>query len=102
VRITVSYFQGCPHWQVAYERLAQALGITGHEDSVIELVPVTSEEEAVALGFAGSPTIYIDGVDPFAQETLQPGLSCRLYSTPLGIGGAPSLNQLVESLTELT
>ncbi len=99
VRITLGYFEGCPNWQVAYERLAQALGTTGHEDLVIKLVPVTSEEEAVSLGFAGSPTIYIDGVDPFAEETPRSGLSCRLYRTPEGAGGAPSLDQLVASLT---
>jgi len=98
VRITLSYFDGCPNWQIAYERLTQALAITGREDLVIELMPVTSEEEAVALRFAGSPTIYIDGVDPFAQETLRPGLSCRLYRTPEGVGGAPSVDQLVASL----
>ena len=73
MRITLSYFDGCPNWQIAYERLTQALATTGHKDLVIELVPVTSEEEAVAVGFAGSPTIYIDG--------------------------APSLDQLVASLT---
>ncbi len=99
MRITLSYFEGCPNWQVAYERLTQALSTTGHEDLVIELVRVTSEEEAVTLGFAGSPSIYIDGVDLFAQETPRSGLSCRLYWTPEGAGGAPSLNQLVESLT---
>ena len=99
VRITLSYFDVCPNWQIAYERLAQALVITGREDLVIELVLVTSEEEAVALGFAGSPTIYLDGVDLFAQETPRSGLSCRLYWTPEGVGGAPSVDQLVTSLT---
>ena len=99
MRITLSYFDGCPNWQIAYERLTQALATTGHKDLVIELVPVTSEEEAVAVGFAGSPTIYIDGVDPFAEETPRSGLSCRLYRTPESVGGAPSLDQLVASLT---
>lgn len=102
MRITLSYFEGCPNWQVAYERLTQALATTGHEDLEIKLIAVTSEEEAVSLGFVGSPTIYIDDVDPFAQKTLRPGLSCRLYWTPEGVGGAPSLDQLVSSLTEVS
>jgi len=102
MRITLSYFEGCPNWQVAYERLVQALATTDHEDLEVKLVLVTSEEEAVTLGFVGSPTIHIDGVDPFANETLRPGLSCRLYLTPEGVGGAPSVDQLVSSLTGLS
>jgi len=98
MKITLSYFDGCPNWQIAYERLAQALVTTGREDLVIELVLVASEEEAVALGFAGSPTIHLDGVDPFAQETPRSGLSCRLYWSTEGVGGAPSVDQLVASL----
>jgi hypothetical protein len=102
VKIALFYFEGCPNWQTARERLGQALATTGHEDLEIQLVSVTSEEEAVNLGFVGSPTIHINGVDPFAQETLRPGLSCRLYWTPEGVGGAPSLDQLVSSLTEVS
>lgn len=29
----------------------------------------------------GSPTLLIDGVDPFAAPGLTAGLSCRLYTT---------------------
>ena len=99
MRISLSYFDGCPNWQVAYERLAEALEETGHDDVVIDLAPVTSEEHAVEVGFAGSPTILVNDVDPFAEEAPRSGLSCRLYSTPEGPDGAPSVDQLVETLT---
>lgn len=99
MRIALSYFDGCPNWQVAYERLAAALEETGHDDVVIDLAPVTSEEQAVEVGFAGSPTILVNDVDPFPEETPRSGLSCRLYSTLGGLDGAPSVDQLVEILT---
>lgn len=99
MRISLSYFDGCPNWQVAYERLAEALEETGYDDVVIDLAPVTSEEQAVEVGFAGSPTILVNDVDPFTEETPRSGLSCRLYSTPEGVDGAPSIDQLLEALS---
>jgi hypothetical protein len=34
-------------------------------DANINVQPVTTEQEATALNFAGSPTLLIDGRDPF-------------------------------------
>jgi hypothetical protein len=99
MRIALTYFDDCPNWQVAYERLAVALVTAGLEDTVIERALVTSEEEAVTLGFAGSPTILVDGVDPFREEAPHAGLSCRLYMTPDGMQGAPSVDQIAAVLT---
>lgn len=55
---------------------------------------VDTPEEAEAAQFRGSPTILIDGVDPFAtgQETF--GLACRLYQTPEGPAGSPTIEQI--------
>ena len=99
MRVELEYFDDCPNWTVAYDRLAQALVDVGAADTVISLVQVTSEEQAVAEQFAGSPTIRIDGVDPFAPQAPQYGLACRVYATPDGMDGAPSLAQLVAALT---
>jgi hypothetical protein len=41
---------------------------------------------------AGSPTLLIDGVDPFAMAGQAWNLSCRLYADEAGAAsGAPSL-----------
>jgi hypothetical protein len=52
----------------------------------VRLVEIRTEAQARARGFAGSPTILIDGSDPVAQPRAQaPGegacdwLSCRIY-----------------------
>jgi hypothetical protein len=43
----------------------------------------------------GSPTILVDGVDPFAGPGAAASLSCRLYRNSEGrADGAPSVRQL--------
>ena len=92
------YFDGCPHREVAEQRLRSALASAGQGDRV-EHVLVESPEDAERLRFPGSPTILIDGHDPFARGDEQPGLACRLYSTPEGPQGSPTVEQLVAALT---
>ena len=47
----------------------------------------------------GSPTLLIDGSDPFAASGGPPGLSCRIYREPGGQAeGAPSIAALSRAL----
>ncbi|HSN06873.1 MAG TPA: thioredoxin family protein [Candidatus Angelobacter sp.] len=99
MRVTVLYVEDCPSWRVADRRLAEALRAVGLGGVVVDRRLVTSDEEARRTGFSGSPTILLDGVDPFhegADDAV--GLSCRLYRTPSGLAGSPTLDQLVEVL----
>jgi hypothetical protein len=59
---------------------------------------VETPEEAERLAFRGSPTILVNGVDPFAEPGTPIGLACRVYRTPAGGDGAPTLSQLTEAL----
>lgn len=99
MRVQVVYFDGCPSWQVAAERLQVALQTTGHDDIQIELVQVRSPAEAAAVFFAGSPTLLVDGRDLFPGAAPTTQLACRVYQTPQGLSGSPSLEALVASLT---
>lgn len=92
-------FDGCPHSAVAEERLTSALAIVGRGDVEITYVLVETPEDAERLGFLGSPTILVDGSDPFATGDEQPALACRLFSTPGGRAGSPTVEQLVEVLS---
>jgi hypothetical protein len=60
---------------------------------------VATPEEAKAIGFPGSPTILIDGRDPFGGESAPVGFACRLYQTPTGLEGAPSVDELFAVLS---
>jgi hypothetical protein len=98
-RITVLYFDGCPNWQIADGRLHEALdtaGLTGHVE--INYQMVDTPEEAERLGFRGSPTILVDGRDPWSDSGGPVGLSCRIYRTEAGAEGSPSVQQLAEAL----
>ena len=95
--VTLLYFDGCPHWATADERLRTAMHRIGRDDSV-ERRRVDTVADATALRFGGSPTILIDGRDPFGEPSTPPGLSCRLYRTPDGLTGSPTVDQLVEVL----
>ena len=48
----------------------------------------------------GSPTILLDGVDPFAAAGAAPTVSCRIYRGPDGAAdGAPSVQDLTAALS---
>ena len=99
VRVELLYFDGCPNWKVADDRLAQALAELGRDDVVVDRHLVETAEQAEELAFAGSPTIRIDGTDPFATGEEQIGLACRVYVTPAGLSGSPDAAQLLEVLS---
>jgi hypothetical protein len=56
---------------------------------------VQDEAEASRLGMHGSPTLLINGVDPFAAPGTPASLSCRVDRDETGQSqGAPSLAAL--------
>jgi hypothetical protein len=99
VDVTVLYFDGCPNWQVAEERLREALRLAGREDVRVEHRLVNTPEEAEAVGFRGSPTVLVNGQDPFAEPDAPAGLSCRVFRTEAGLAGAPTVGQLLAVLS---
>lgn len=97
MHVTLLSVPRCPHTALLEERLAQALD--GRADVTISRQVVASTEEAARSGMHGSPTILLDGVDPFAGPDPVSMLSCRLYRDgDGGIAGAPSVSQLREAI----
>jgi hypothetical protein len=98
IRITLQYFEGCTNWETTDRTLA-ALLAEGW-DATVERELIDSYDTAVERGFHGSPTVLVDGVDPFADEDAQPALACRLYQTEAGPAGSPSIEQLRRVIVE--
>src|SRR5674476_1507955 len=94
--IQLLYFDGCPNWRETDHRLRQALHQAGRHDVQVERIRVSTPEEAQAIGFLGSPTVRINGTDPFAEPGAAVGLACRLFQTSAGLAGAPTIEQLLE------
>jgi hypothetical protein len=92
VNVTLLYFDDCPNW-LEVDRNLRALA-TDHPEMVIERRRVETIEDAEATRFRGSPSIIVNGVDPFADADAPVGLSCRVYQTADGFAGSPTLDQL--------
>lgn len=94
--IALWYFDGCPSWKIAAERLAVVAA--ERPDLTVSWHRVETSDEAERLGFHGSPSILVDGVDAFAEPGAGVGFSCRVYRTPDGLAGSPTVDQLRAAL----
>lgn len=92
MEITLQYFEDCPNWKTTAAHLSKLHDHGSDATIVYELID--THEEAVARRFRGSPTVLINGVDPFADDDAPVGLACRIYQTEDGYAGSPSLSQL--------
>lgn len=99
MELEVLHIDDCPNWEQAGDRLRQALAATGLDDVPIRFRLIRTAEDASGSGFAGSPTITVDGEDLFPSEGRTNDLACRVYFTPSGLAGLPTVDQLVERLT---
>lgn len=97
-KVRLLYFDGCPNMRIMHDRIRMALREEGmsHVEPVLEKVASVGEAERIRL--AGSPTILIDGYDPFAEAGALCGFWCRMYVTPRGLEGSPTTEQLRSAL----
>lgn len=97
--VTLLYFDGCPNWKDTEEKVRQALEHLALPEGSLTLRRVHTTEEAERLSFHGSPTVLINGIDPFAEPDAPVGLMCRVYRTDGGMAGSPTLQGPVKALT---
>lgn len=96
--VTLLTLDGCPNAATAKQRLMEAFDRLGLDPAAITYATVDNGEAAERVGLRGSPSILIDGTDPFADDDNPVGLSCRIYRTDTGIDGAPSVDELTALL----
>jgi hypothetical protein len=96
VTLEVLHVPVCPNVAPLLERLREAT------DLPVTTRQITSAADAVAAGMRGSPTLLINGRDPFPTSSLQGcdcGVSCRIYRDEHGQAvPAPSVTQLRDAL----
>lgn len=97
--VTLLFFADCPNWQLADERLWEALARAGRDGVRVEHSLVTTSEDAEVAGFRGSPTVLVDGRDPFADPDAPASLSCRVVRAEAGLAGTPTVEQLLAVLS---
>lgn len=82
MELTVLAVPGCPNARLLEERLAEA--IADMPGVRVRRVEITDEEAAARHGMSGSPTLLVNGSDPFANSASGPSLACRLYRDGAG------------------
>jgi hypothetical protein len=89
MKLEVLHVPDCPNLAPMLQRLAEAT------DLPVPTRLIETDADAAEFGLAGSPTLLIDGVDPFAAaDDCGCGVSCRLYRNRDGrIVPAPSVEQ---------
>jgi hypothetical protein len=93
MRIVVLAVPECQGALLLDERLAQV--VAGRPDITVSRLVISDPEQAVRRGMNGSPTVLIDGIDPYAQAGQHASMSCRLYRHGGGrVEGAPSVRRL--------
>lgn len=98
--IELLWWEGCPSTERALAAVREALSDLGLDDAEVRTREVRTEADADELGFVGSPTILVDGIDlvPAAAEE-QIGLSCRVYRRRDGrVSPIPDPDDLREAL----
>jgi 2-hydroxychromene-2-carboxylate isomerase len=97
--IEVLHVDDCPNWIEARDRVQAALTALDRSDVAVDHRLVQTSAEAADTAFAGSPTIVVNGADAFGAERISE-LACRVYPTPDGLAGVPTVDQLIEVLGE--
>jgi hypothetical protein len=94
MKVEVFYFQGCPNHIPTVERVRSVIQREGIDAEISE-IEVPDERTAKEVGFIGSPTIRVNGldIDPSASGAQVAGLSCRRYE-----GGLPSEDMIRSAL----
>lgn len=96
MKVEVFYFEGCPNHKPAVERVKSVMKAQGITANVTQ-IEVPDAEAAKAVGFLGSPTIRVNGldVDPASRSVTGAGFACRCYA-----GGLPSEGMIRAALLE--
>ena len=101
MKVELFYFDGCPNYAPTAERVKEVLQQEGVAAEVVD-VNVPDDATARSLGFLGSPTVRIGGLDiePSARLSKDFGVMCRTYADGGRQVGTPPLDLIRTALRE--
>jgi hypothetical protein len=101
LKIEILYFEGCPNRAPAVERMEAVLKEESLSATISE-VNVCDSTIAQELGFLGSPSIRVNGLDvePEARSARDYGMMCRTYAVNGRREGLPSREVLRQAILE--
>ena len=94
------WWRECPSWERALELLREEVEAAGLDPAAVRVTEIEGEGDAERIGFPGSPTILVDGVDVQPPDVEAPsGLTCRVYRRRDGrVSPLPDREDLRESI----
>jgi hypothetical protein len=98
-KIELLYFEDCPSYKQALANL-EAVVEEEYASLNVELINVDSSEKAQAMGFHGSPSIRVDGVD-LERKSEGYSYNCRLYNIGGNLTGIPTKEYIRERISAL-
>lgn len=98
MQIDVLVIPDCPNSEIAMSRISTAITRAAIPTPTVTRHIITDLSQAQTLGMCGSPTILVNGHDPFAIAGAEPSLSCRLYPSEHGTRGCPTEDDLINAL----
>ncbi len=100
MKVELLYIDECPSWETGLQNLKSAM----QQESIvadIDLVKIRDDVEATRFKFLGSPSFLVNGDDLWHETRETFALSCRVYATPNGIKGFPTVEMLRKKLHSL-
>jgi hypothetical protein len=93
MELTVLAVPGCPNAPELERRLAAVLA--RRPAVTVTRQVIADQGEAARWGMHGSPTLLVNGQDPFAAPDAAPAVACRMYRAEDGhVDGAPTVAAL--------
>jgi hypothetical protein len=98
MKIEVLYIDGCPNFRATVDAVKRVLWQRGVICPIAE-TKVEDQALALSIGFLGSPTVRINGLDiePTARQRTAFGMMCRTYQSS---GGVPSEELIRSAIAE--
>lgn len=79
MNVSLLYLDDCPNWEQTLADVREVLS-EYHVDADVELIRISSQQQAEEMEFLGSPTVRVEGMD-VEPDILESGfnLECRVY-----------------------
>ena len=101
--IEILYVADCPHYEAATLEIRNALD-QEHQSAEVNHIEIRDQAMAEALGFLGSPTIRINGIDieASARKADNFGICCRRYCNSEGRETGPPAAMIRSAIREIS
>jgi hypothetical protein len=97
MEILVLTVPNCPNAPLAEQRLARAL--EGRTRAMVKRLLIEDMAEAERYGMRGSPTLLINGDDPFSDPSEPTSVSCKFSPAGKGQRGeVPTVEAIIDAL----